>query len=163
MAEVQHSQIKSKLLELVAPLVDTSGIAAKSGPGREAHILSRPIAVAAIKMLADVDYAVAANAIVDGEKDNGLDAIYYDPQNKTLFLVQSKWSNTHTSAVESGDILKFPQGVQDLISLKKNRFNEKVQKRWNLIEDALTKLASARLVVAYSGSGKLSSDSGQDK
>jgi AIPR protein len=162
MAEVQHSQIRSKLLELIAPLVDTSGIAAQSGPAREAHILSRSIAAAAIRMLADVEYSVASNAIVDGEKDNGIDAIYYDPQVKILFLVQSKWSNTHTSSVESGEILKFLQGVKDLISLKKDRFNQKIQARWNLIEDALTKLASARLVVVYPGSGKLSGDI-QDK
>jgi AIPR protein len=162
MAEVQHSQIRSKLLELISPLVDTSGIAAKSGPAREAHILSRSIAVAAIRMLADVEYSVASNAIVDGEKDNGIDAIYYDPQVKILFMVQSKWSNTHTSSVESGEILKFLQGVKDLISLKKSRFNQKIQTRWNLIEDALTKLASARLVVVYPGSGKLSGDI-QDK
>ena len=131
MAEVQHSQIKSKLLELISPLVDKSDIAAKSDHDREAHILSRSMAAAAIKILAEADDMVAANSIVDGGRDNGIDAIYYDTQSKTLFLVQSKWSNTHTSSIESGEILKFLQGVQDLVSLKKNRFNEKIQKRWS--------------------------------
>jgi hypothetical protein len=162
MAEVQHSQIKSKLLELIAPLIDKSDIAAKSGADREAHILSRSIAAAAIKLLAEVDDATATNAVVDGGKDNGIDAIYYDPQGKTLFLVQSKWSGTHTSSIESGAILKFLQGVQDLVSLKKARFNEKIQTRWNLIEDALKKLTSVRLIAAYSGSGKIDADI-QDK
>jgi hypothetical protein len=63
---------------------------------------------------------------------------------------------------ESAGILKFIQGVQDLVSLKKGRFNEKIQKRWNLIEDALKKLTSVRLVVAYPGSGKIDPDI-QDK
>jgi hypothetical protein len=162
MAEVQHSQIKSKLLQLIAPLIDKSDIPAKSGQQKEAHILSRSVAAVAIKILAEVDDAAAANSIVDGSKDNGIDAIYYDPQSKTLFLVQSKWSNTHSSSIESGEILKFLQGVQDLVSLKKVRFNEKIQKRWNFIEDALTKLTSVRLVVAYSGSGKIDHDI-QDK
>jgi AIPR protein len=162
MAEVQHSQIRSKLLELIAPLVDKSDIPAKSAADREAHILSRSMAAAAIKMLAEVDDATAVGAIVDGGKDNGIDAIHYDPQSKTLFLVQSKWSNSHSSSIESAGILKFIQGVQDLVSLKKGRFNEKIQKRWNLIEDALKKLTSVRLVVAYPGSGKIDPDI-QDK
>jgi len=158
MAEVQHSQIKSKLLQLIAPLIDKVDIAAKSGPQREAHILSRSVAVAAIKISADADDASAVNSIVDGGKDNGIDAIYYDPQSKALFLVQSKWSSSHLSSIESGEILKFLQGVQDLVSLKKGRFNEKIQNRWSLIEDALRKLISVRLIVAYPGSGKIDSD-----
>jgi hypothetical protein len=72
MAEVQHSQIRSKLLELIAPLVDKSDIPAKSGADREAHVLSRSMAAAAIKILAEVDDASAVNAIVDGGKDNGM-------------------------------------------------------------------------------------------
>lgn len=162
MAEVQHSQIKAKLLELVAPLIDKSDIPAKSGPDRERHILSRSMAAAAIKILAEIEDATAANAVVDGGKDNGIDGIYYDPQSKTLFLVQSKWSDTHTSSIASGEVLKFLQGVQDLVSLKKERFNEKIQKRWNLIEDALKRLTSVRLVIAFPGSGKIDADI-QDK
>jgi len=162
MAEVQHSQIKSKLLELIAPLVDKSDIPAKSGLDREAHILSRSMAAEAIQILADVDRAAAVHAIVDGGKDNGIDAIYYDAQTKTLFLVQSKWSNSHSGSISSGEILKFLQGVQDLVSLKKGRFNDKIQKRWSIIEDALKRLTSVRLVVAYPGSAKIDSDM-QDK
>ncbi|HEY1982529.1 MAG TPA: hypothetical protein VGH13_20825 [Xanthobacteraceae bacterium] len=90
MAEVQHSQIKSKLLELIAPHIDKSDITAKSGPERDAHILSRSMAAVAIKMLAEIDDATAANSIVDGGQDNGIDAIFYDPQSKTLFLVPVK-------------------------------------------------------------------------
>jgi hypothetical protein len=162
MAEVQHSQIRNKLLELTAPLIDKTDIASKSSADKEAHVLSRSVAAAAIKLLAEVDDSTAANAIVDGGKDNGIDAIYYDPQNKALFLIQSKWSGIHTSSIESGEILKFLQGVKDLVSLKKGRFNEKIQKRWSLIEDALKKLTSVHLVIAYPGSGKIDADI-QDK
>jgi hypothetical protein len=158
MAEVQHAQIKSKLLELIAPLVDISDIAPKSASDKESHLLSRSIAAAAIKILAEVDGSTASGAVVDGGKDNGIDAIYYDGQTKTLFLVQSKWSSSHTSSIESGEILKFLQGIQDLVSLKKDRFNEKIKTRWTLIEDALKKLTSVRLVVAYPGSGKIDPD-----
>jgi hypothetical protein len=162
MAEVQHAQIKSKLLELIGPLIDASDIFATAPSDREAHILSRSMAAAAVKILAEVDDAAAVGAIVDGGKDNGLDAIFYDSPSKTLFLVQSKWSNSHLTSIASGEVLKFLQGVQDLVSLKKGRFNEKIQKRWSIIEDALKKLVSVRLVLTYPGSGKIDPDI-QDK
>jgi hypothetical protein len=78
------------------------------------------------------------------------------------FLVQSKWSSSHTSSIASGEVLKFLQGIQDLVSLKRSRFNEKIQKRWNVIEDALNRLTSVRLIVAYPGSGRIDEDI-QDK
>lgn len=162
MAEVQHSQIKAKLLEIIAPLVDASDISAKYATDKEAHILSRAMAAVAIKMLAEVDNVIAANTIVDGSNDNGIDAVHYDTQSKVLILVQSKWSNSHSSSIESGDVLKFLQGVRDLVSLKQQRFNDKIRKRWTIIEDALKKLISVQLVVAYPGSGRIASDI-QDK
>jgi hypothetical protein len=147
MAEVQHSQIKAKLLEVIAPLVDASDISTKYATDKEAHILSRAMAAVAIKMLAEVDNVIAANTIVDGSNDNGIDAVHYDTQSKVLILVQSKWSNSHSSSIESGDVLKFLQGVRDLVSLKQQRFNDKIRKRWTIIEDALKKLISVQLVL----------------
>jgi hypothetical protein len=102
MAEVQHSQIKSKLLELTSPLIDSSDITTTSISDKEANILSRSIAAATIKIVAEVDDPNAVASVVDGGKDNGIDALHYDPSTKALFLVQSKWSNTHTSSIESG-------------------------------------------------------------
>jgi hypothetical protein len=162
MAEIQHSQIKNKLTALIVPLVDKSDLVGKPAPDIEINCLSRAVAAAALKIVAEVDDTTAVGAIVDGGSDNGLDAIYYDSQTRTLFLIQSKWSGSHGSSIVSGDVLKFIQGVQDLVSLKKSRFNKKIQDRWSIIEDALKKLTSVRLVVAYPGSGKISDDM-QDK
>src|SRR2546430_12649808 len=106
MAEIQHSQIKAKLLEIVTPLVDHTDIVGKSDADKEAHVLSRAIAAAAHKIVAEIEYDAACAAIVDGGKDNGIDAIHYDSQSKTLFLVQSKWSNSHGSSIASGEVLK---------------------------------------------------------
>lgn len=70
MAEVQHSQIKAKLLDVIAPLVDASDISAKSATDKEVHVLSRAMAAVAIKMLAEVDNTTAANTIVDGSREH---------------------------------------------------------------------------------------------
>ena len=155
MAELHHSQIKSKLLALVVPLLDASDIESKNASDKEVHLLSRAVAFAALKLDAQIDDDTAKRSIVDGGTDNGIDAIHYDPASKTLYLCQSKWSASHGSSIESGQVLKFLQGVQDLVSLKKERFNQKIQDKWSIIEDALTKLTSVRLLVAYPGSSPI--------
>ncbi|TPK79125.1 AIPR family protein [Mesorhizobium sp. B2-4-17] len=155
MAELQHSQIRQKLQEQVIPHLDASDI--KDGPGKADHLLSRAIAAVCIRILADAEIEAASQAVVDGANDNGIDAIYYDPTTATLILVQSKWNNSHGGSIDSAGVLKFVQGARDLISQKKDRFNEKVQDRWATIEDALGRVNSVVLVLGYSGSGPLDS------
>lgn len=155
MAQVQHTQIRGRLVELVIPHLDFSDLAGKSGTDLEKNQLSRAIAAAAIKISADTDDSIAASSVVDGGSDNGIDAIHFDAQAKTLFLVQAKWNDTHTSSVDLGGVLKFIQGVKDLVSLKKTSFNEKIRRRWSVIEDALGKAQQIRMILAYPGSGRV--------
>lgn len=158
MAEIQHAQIKSKLTELIVPCVDKSDISQKTGPNREGLMLSRSVSIAALQVLTDIDADLASDCVVDGGKDNGIDAIYYDKNSRALYLVQAKWSNSHSGSISSGDVLKFLHGVQDLVSLKADKFNSKIKKRWNAIEDALNRLTSVRLVIAYPGSGGIDNE-----
>jgi AIPR protein len=155
MAELQHAQIKAKITETVLPLIDVSDIENKSNDQVEAHSLSRATAVTALRIVANVELSAGAQNLVDGGSDNGIDLIYYDQQTRNLFLIQSKWSGSHSSSIASAGVLKFLSGVQDLVSLKRDRFNTKVQSRWPSIEDALRRLTSLRLVIAYPGSGRI--------
>ncbi|TPJ71351.1 hypothetical protein [Mesorhizobium sp. B2-6-2] len=140
MAELQHSQIKQKLQEQVVPNLDATDL--QDGPAKADHLLSRAIAAVCVRIVADADITAAGQAVVDGSNDNGIDAIYYDPATATLILVQSKWNNSHGGSIDSAGVLKFVQGARDLISQKKERFNEKVQDRWATIEDALGRVNS---------------------
>lgn len=153
MAELQHNQIRQKLQEQVVPQLDGSDI--QEGLGKADHLLSRAIAAVCVRIVTDTDLPTASQAIVDGGNDNGIDAIFYDPTTATLVLVQSKWNNAHGASIDSAGVLKFVQGARDLISQKKDRFNEKVQARWATIEDALGRVNNVVLVVGYSGSGQL--------
>lgn len=155
MAELHHSQIKAKLLELVVPQIDANDIANKSGQEKESQLLSRAVGFSALRLEAQIDDDAAKKSIVDGGTDNGIDALHYDSASRTLYLCQSKWSASHSGSIQSGEVLKFLQGVQDLVSLKKERFNQKIQDKWSVIEDALTKLTSVRLLIAYPGSAPI--------
>jgi hypothetical protein len=158
MAEIQHSQIRSKIIETVVPFLDASDLVSQGAAQKEATLVSRGIAVTALKIVADVDLNGGAAALVDGGGDNGIDLIFYQTATRTLYIIQSKWSSSHASSIEAGEVLKFLQGVQDLVSLKKERFNAKIQARWPTIEDALTRLTSVRVIVAYAGSGRIDAD-----
>ena len=155
MSKIHHNQIQIRMLEKVAPSVCVSDVQNHPPSEKKNVLLSRCVAASALCALVDLEYSTAGEAIVDGPKDNGLDFIYYDSSTRTLYLGQSKWSHAHASSIESGDILKFLAGVQDLCSLKKSKFNKKVVSKWAEISDALGKLSNICLVIAYVGSGKI--------
>jgi hypothetical protein len=152
-AELQHSQIRQKLQEQVLPHLDGSDL--QEGPTKFDHLLSRAIAAVCVRIVTDVDIETSSQSVVDGGNDNGIDAIFYDPTTSTLVLAQSKWNNSHSGSVDSAGVLKFVQGARDLVSQKKDRFNQKVQDRWTTIEDALGRVNSVVLALGYSGSGPL--------
>ena len=95
--------------------------------------LSRSLAALAIDRLADVSPAQAANAIVDGENDNGIDALYFDRPANRLWVLQSKAGGPP----DLGETKKFVDGVQDLLAGRFDRFNAAFERLQPDIEDAL--------------------------
>lgn len=83
------------------------------------NILTRSLAAFAIEKLCDVDPVSAANAVIDGGDDNGIDAYYHDEERKELWLIQSKLNN----APDMGENKKFCDGIRDLIARRFDRFS----------------------------------------
>jgi hypothetical protein len=95
--------------------------------------LSRSLAAFAIANLADVTPAQGANSIINGENDNGIDAIYFDRSQKFLWLVQAKAGN----APNMGDNKKFCDGIRDLIERRFDKFNQGFARLQSEVEAAL--------------------------
>ncbi len=95
--------------------------------------LSRSLAAFAIANLADITPAQAANSIINGENDNGIDAVYFDRIKNFLWLVQSKAGN----APNMGDNKKFCDGIRDLVHRRFQKFNEGFSRLQQDVEDAL--------------------------
>ncbi|MBK7719153.1 MAG: hypothetical protein IPJ36_09585 [Simplicispira sp.] len=70
-------------------------------------------------------YNEISRYITDGTKDNGIDAVYYDPSRNKLFLIQAKWSNKGASTIGTGELHKFFTGTYDLLNEEWTKFNEK--------------------------------------
>lgn len=99
----------------------------------EKNRLSRSLAAFAIANLADLTPAQAAHSIINGENDNGIDAIYFDRMKNLLLLVQAKAGN----APNMGDNKKFCDGIRDLVHQRFQKFNDGFTRLQQDVEDAL--------------------------
>ena len=159
MSELHVRQIRAALEKTFRDLVDLGDVAGRPEPDRESIFLSRSLAAIGLAHLAGISPEEAAAAVTDGFGDNGLDAIYYHPVEKVLYLVQSKWHADGGGSIDRGEIQKFIKGFKDLVNARWDRFPEKVQKRTNQIEAALND-ASTKIVllVIHTGQQGLSDD-----
>lgn len=163
MSELHIRQIRAALEKTFGAIIDLDDTARLSPEDKTSALLTRSVAALALAHLAGIDPEDAAAAVVDGYGDNGIDAIYYHPTERVLYLVQSKWKYDGTGSVERGDVQKFIKGLKDLVNARWDRFPNKVQQRKTTLEQALND-ASMRiaLVLAYSGQSSLSVEVQQD-
>jgi hypothetical protein len=153
---VQLNQIKTRITDTVAPLIDVSDV--KAGEEDIAR-LTRGLAAFVLVELMDASPEEAAAAVTDGFKDNGVDAVAIDAENSVVYLVQSKWSKNGKGSPAAGDIHKFIQGFRDLVNAEFGRFNEKLQaKEVGLLLALNDPNVRFVLVVAHSGQDPLSEE-----
>lgn len=155
MSVVQIRHIQGKLNDLYHDKIDMSDISIESN--KSDVFYSRAYAAYTLQILASATIDDAAEAIVDGRDDNGIDAIYYDRKSKALWIVQSKWIKKGQGEPESGDTAKFCTGIRDLIDLELTHFNSKVRDKQDMIEDALNDYETKiYFVLSYTGSDSFS-------
>jgi hypothetical protein len=83
MAVIQHRQIADAIKTKYLEHVFTEDINTGSDDAREVHRLSRGLASLVLSYLAQIDPATSGKACTDEGQDNGIDAIYYDVNEKT--------------------------------------------------------------------------------
>lgn len=147
MGIMQVNQIKNRIRQEYDGLIDLSDARASN---EENYFLTRALAAYAIQCLCEGEKEVIAKSITDGSQDNGIDAIYYDKNFEELYLVQSKWNHNGDSEPDLGEIKKFVDGIEDLISLKFQKFNEKINKRKGEIKEYIyNPKIKIKIVLAY--------------
>lgn len=152
MSTVHVRHVRVTLERLFAGLVDLSDYEGRGDEERSNVFLSRALAAYAVHHFAEVELGTAANSLVDGFEDNGIDGIYHDEGTRTLWLVQSKWNRGGRGCPSVGDVKKFVDGVRDLVNCHFSRFNKKVQARKDEIRLALEDVhVRIHLVLAYPG------------
>ncbi len=94
MSIVHLRHIKQSLETDYRSIIDMSDYKSKPKEQEEDAFLSRAQAAFSIVIAAKATPAAAASSIVDSFDDNGVDAIYFDQDEKLLYLVQSKCTRT---------------------------------------------------------------------
>jgi hypothetical protein len=163
MSELHVNQIKGFLTREFTGKIDLTDAEGNSDAKVESLFLSRSLSAYALVTLVGIPTDQAAAAVTDGYQDNGIDAIYFDPTEKQLYLVQSKWSHDGGSTVDRGSAQKFIQGVRDLVNGQFDRFNKKVQAKKSEVEQALLDAsASFVLVIVHTGTQPLGAEPQRD-
>lgn len=163
MSAIHIRQIKAFLKKSFSEKIDMKDWSKKSDDSQELTFLSRSLAAFSIMHLAGISADEASASIVDGGKDNGIDAILYNKRERVLYLVQSKWKKNGTGSFEKGDLHKFISGVKDLVNERFDKFNKKVHGKADEVDDALNNSDTRiMLILAYTGQDPLSSEVKQD-
>lgn len=157
MSVIHVGHIKTEILNRFGNLVDLADVVTAQPEQKEMTRLTRSLAAFVLAELGGLDDVGAAQGVTDGTGDNGIDAVYFDPAEKNCFLVQTKWIASGNGSIEVGDVLKFIQGVRDLLNNDLSKFNAKMQAHAQKVFAALSDSAARfTLVLAYTGEQPLS-------
>lgn len=158
MSELQVRHVATMLKQRYSDKIDMSDCLTSYKDDKENLLLTRAYAAYALQIIAEIPEEIAANSITDGINDNGIDAILFDKHSKVLWVVQSKWKRKGIGEPESGDTLKFCNGIKKIIEDDFESFNDKIKNKQNDIEDALNDYTvKIKIILAYTGSDNLSS------
>lgn len=169
MSVLHVQQIKNKFHEYFDGLTEVADYLGRPPEQIESVFLTRSLAAFAIAHLTGATFPNAAASVTDEPSDGGIDAVYWDDLEKTLYLVQAKWSHDGTGTIDEAGMLKFLNGAQRLISANYDAFlipkndgafvQTKVYSRRSEVQNAL-KSANAKvaLVTAYTGTQALANE-----
>lgn len=162
MANLHVTQIKNKFQEYFSENIDISDVSNRDMEYQDNILCTRSLSAYAISIVARADYDTAAKSVTDEPNDGGIDAIFFDQDEKILNIVQSKWSNDGKAQINQEAMLKFLSGVGKLIAADYDKFlvrkaddttyETKVYKKREEVQSALKDpRAKFRLVFAYTG------------
>ncbi|GLX98642.1 AIPR family protein [Herbidospora sp. NBRC 101105] len=153
--QVQH--VRRALLQGYSAHVYDDDLKGYDQAGREQRLLSRGLAAAAVRVVSGCDHRTAGKAVIDGEDDQGIDAVWVSDTSQTVWLVQAKWSDSGRAKMDKSEALKFIDGFRLIDQRDFTRFNERLAPLAGQLDAAM---GDARLqvvlVIAVMGDGLLS-------
>ncbi|EKO3398653.1 AIPR family protein [Vibrio fluvialis] len=113
---------------------------------------SRAIAAFVVHHLGQVDDNVSGASVCDSSQDGGIDAIHVNHTEKTVVVVQAKYSQSGSSTWTNADFLVFKQACDHLIEEEYDRFDPILRNKREDISQALGSIDYKFLfVMAHTG------------
>jgi hypothetical protein len=98
-------------------------------PGEQRKaLLARALAALVVKDRTDCDAPTAADAVTDGSRDFGIDAVGVAAGVPRLWLVQSKWSDKAEARFGEQDVMAIADGLRKIDHQEFDKFNEKLRR-----------------------------------
>ncbi|PTQ79718.1 hypothetical protein C8R21_1231 [Nitrosospira multiformis] len=151
MSDVHVRQLEQYFLNSIIPSIDVTDLSGKPANEIRQAALSRALTAFAISGLTGIPINKAALAVLDGERDQGIDGCFYDESKNTLVFVQSKWHGNGTKTIGKGDLLKFLHGVKLVLSANWDTFSAKFKTNKGLIDQVLLKPDVSGVLPHFSG------------
>lgn len=122
--------------------------------------LTRSLIICALELLCEVPPEKGAQFVTDGTGDNGIDGFYFHPEERAIYLMQSKWSERGTKTIEVGDVHKFIQGAKDILDKNKQAFvkSKRITHLWPKIEYAVDEAMRIHLIFVFNSDNSLSQE-----
>jgi|GEM_PF-1278965 len=156
----QVEYVRAALLRNYDGLIYDEDLSGYDTAGREQRFLSRALSAEALRIVTDCDHETAAKGVIDGEHDQGIDAVAVGDGSAEVWLVQAKWSDAGTAKLRQAEALAFAEGVRLIDGRDFDPFNERMSPFRPRL-DAVMGDARLRinLVVAVMGQPLLSEES----
>ncbi len=122
--QVRH--VRAALLENYSGLIFDEDLRGYDPRGREQRFLSRALAAEAIRIATGCDYEAAAASVIDGERDQGIDAIAVGDSGPEVVLVQAKWSDVGNARLDRATAQALAEGLRAIDSRQFERFNDRL-------------------------------------
>lgn len=160
MSKLHVTQIEGYLSTTMKGRIDMSDYAHHSDQSQvKKAFLTRGLAALAASHMTETPIAELGSSITDGSKDGGIDLVYFNASELTLYLVQTKWHEDGHGSMELGEVLKFIEGVKKVLDNNLDGLNERMQAKKSDIERALFDAnAKFMLVLAHTGQEELSEE-----
>lgn len=155
LSSLKVRQIQAKIRSMFENDLDLLGIS-ETDSQRDVKILTRCLAAFAVYSETGCCAAEAARAVWDGCDDNGIDAAFFDADERQVIIVQSKWIQSGSGEPEASAISTFADGIKDLVENSIDSFAERLRDKVTAISEALMQPGTTiRIVVVSTGSSVL--------
>lgn len=139
MSTLRINQIRSVLEKDFVPKIDLTDVASDPQDKRVLQARSRALAAYFLSKKFGLSIEEACRCVTDGRDDRGIDALAVTgEQERTLVIVQSKWSETgNAGGLNTNTLLRLQEGLDFLVGYEWDRFNERISSRAPEIAGAL--------------------------
>lgn len=155
MTKIIVDQIAQKVKELFEEKIDKADLNQHSNNNYEDMLVSRCLAAYAINLIGGASIEDSVFAITDGSDDNGIDALYFNPNTKRIIFVQSKYIKDGISEPKDDEIKTFRDGIYDFLDGKYSKFNQKINTKSDVISAAKQFGVKFDIVLIYTSKDEL--------